>query len=128
MDQESGSIYHRLEKNGGEIRLLLILAGKDSDPILCRLDVVSLHKHPLFEALSYVWDTPGEDEKIYVNDVEFGITANLYAILRQLKYRDRERTICVDQICINQCDVLERNHQVALMGEIYSRCYRAMIS
>lgn len=30
--------------------------------------------------------------------------------------------IWIDQICIDQSNVLERNHQVALMSKIYSRC------
>jgi hypothetical protein len=36
-------------------------------------------------------------------------------------------TIWADSICINQTDLLERNHQVRLMGLIYERAHTVFI-
>jgi hypothetical protein len=33
----------------------------------------------------------------------------------------------IDQICINQADVYEKEKQVTLMGDIYRRCWHCMI-
>jgi len=37
------------------------------------------------------------------------------------------RTLWIDAVCINQKDLLERGPQVALMGQIYSRCTANLI-
>ncbi|PQE33433.1 heterokaryon incompatibility protein [Rutstroemia sp. NJR-2017a WRK4] len=37
-----------------------------------------------------------------------------------LRYRDRPRSIWIDQLCINQNDIEERAQQVSMMTEIYS--------
>ena len=50
------------------------------------------------------------------------LTDNLHSAL--LNLRDSPavpmRTFWIDQICVNQKDKTERNHQVALMGKIYA--------
>ncbi|KAI3579715.1 heterokaryon incompatibility, partial [Fusarium oxysporum f. sp. albedinis] len=33
----------------------------------------------------------------------------------------------IDQICINQSDIDERNHQVPIMGNIYRKAYRVFV-
>ena len=45
---------------------------------------------------------------------------NLYDALWHIRLADHDRVMWIDAICINQSDVLERNHQVHPMGQIYS--------
>jgi len=55
------------------------------------------------------------------------VTRNLHAALNRLRLPDKPRTLWVDAICIDQADVVEKGHQVALMGEIYSKTTRGII-
>jgi Heterokaryon incompatibility protein (HET) len=72
-----------------------------------------------YQALSYNW---GEDKKmdIVINGKIFQVRENLYHFLDEC-----QRTpliynyVWIDQICINQETVCERNHQVQLMGRIF---------
>jgi hypothetical protein len=75
-----------------------------------------------FDALSYAWvdNLSLEDTKlIYIDSCPFEIRNNLHSALVNIFanwYLDR---IWVDQICINQEDIPEKNQQVALMSKIY---------
>lgn len=89
------------------------------------------------KAVSYEWRSPLATQRIHANGVELEIGKNLYSFLRA--YRDVERHeyaqqhpeslglidsasqsfLWIDQICINQQDLHERNRQVQLMREIY---------
>jgi hypothetical protein len=55
-----------------------------------------------------------------LNNEHISITQNLYDALRHVRFEDSNREIWVDTLCINQADIPERNHQVSLMGDIYS--------
>jgi hypothetical protein len=55
------------------------------------------------------------------------VTANCEAALRKLRNRDSERILWIDAICINQDKTLERNHQVTLMRDIYSKASRVVV-
>ncbi|KAJ4289069.1 hypothetical protein N0V90_011411 [Kalmusia sp. IMI 367209] len=55
-----------------------------------------------------------------LNNKHISVTKNLYDALRHIRSENSNREIWVDALCINQADVKERNHQVSLMGDIYS--------
>ena len=80
-----------------------------------------------YEALSYVWGDLGDSTNILVNGRTINVTKSLEAALRQLRHRDKPRSLWVDYICINQADVLELNQQVARMGIIYEQANRVLI-
>ena len=73
-----------------------------------------------YEALSYVW---GKEDFVHSLHLEDGgmlvITENLDAALRRLRYPDRERTLWIDAVCINQSDLVEKGPQVENMANIY---------
>jgi len=48
-------------------------------------------------------------------------------MLQYLRQPSRTRKIWVDAICIDQSSTTERNHQVALMGEVYKLAKRVLI-
>lgn len=54
-----------------------------------------------------------------MNSTRFIIWPNLWIALKSLRRVDDDIVLWIDAICINQIDVLEKNHQVARMGEIY---------
>ncbi|KAI0850028.1 HET-domain-containing protein [Daldinia vernicosa] len=113
-------MYSKLSGTEPHFRLLLVLPGDRSTDIQCQLLVSSLD-HPLeFEALSYVWGDATDTIPISLQGQTHNVTRNLYSALHHLRYSDRVRTLWVDALCINQEDIDERNHQVRLMGCIYS--------
>ncbi|KAK3320640.1 heterokaryon incompatibility protein-domain-containing protein [Cercophora scortea] len=116
-----------------QIRLLRLSKGQASEPFHGILQVVHLKYFPEYEALSYTWADENGDanrrKRIYLgNDWEiFPITTNCEAALRCLRLPNRERTIWVDAICIDQTSTDERSHQVQLMPVIYATAQRVLV-
>lgn len=50
---------------------------------------------------------------------KFDVSENLRSALRRLRLPDRDRSLWVDAICINQNNTAERSEQVSLMSQIY---------
>lgn len=88
---------------------------------------------PKYEALSYVWGESVDTKlAIFVRDSTLNpssstdnafrtlqISESLYSALSQLRYTDSPRVLWIDQLCINQSDIVERNEQVQIMRHIY---------
>ncbi|RYP81861.1 hypothetical protein DL769_001821 [Monosporascus sp. CRB-8-3] len=119
------TLYSRVPLNLGEdeIRLLRLRPGAWGDPVHAEMCTAKLCDGPKYTALSYVWGESAEGYTIWVNGQEFPVTPSLYSALRYLRaHKDTLVTqLWVDAICIDQSSTTEKNHQVALMGDIYSR-------
>ncbi|KAI2464132.1 heterokaryon incompatibility protein-domain-containing protein [Annulohypoxylon bovei var. microspora] len=95
------------------------------DPLIGDIRIISLDRvfESSFTALSYVWggySTPKDTIQCGMDQVP--ITTNCRDALRQLRSITKGKlTIWVDAICINQRDDKEKEGQIPLMGEIYSR-------
>lgn len=117
-------IYSPLQAKGKqELRLVTLLPSPCKDaPIECTLSIGNLDNQNLrYEALSYEWgDTNGPRYDILLDGQSFTVRRNLWHALRCLRTEFSGRTLWIDAICINQEDVSERNHQVGMMGHIYS--------
>ena len=121
-------------KKANHIRVLTVHQGYPGDPIECTLTPRPLtttdFESPIdqvspYEALSYHWGS-GEASfkiKIYTEGFPgaFRVRPNLHAALNQLRLPDRPRRLWIDAICINQDDNHEKNAQVSLMADVYSR-------
>ncbi|KAJ2896080.1 hypothetical protein MKZ38_005908 [Zalerion maritima] len=125
------SAYRPLEPR--EIRILHLHPGAGNDPVTVHLFHERLDgpDHHQFEALSYVWGTsdPASLVPIRVGHGTLFVTLNLHLALRHLRYSEpgRIRLLWADALCINQSDVAERNRQVKMMGDIYSRASRTTV-
>ncbi|KAK3694697.1 heterokaryon incompatibility protein-domain-containing protein [Podospora appendiculata] len=121
-------VYRSLNSEAHEIRLLKLLPDESDfqSPIRCELLYRFLDDIEEYEALTYFWGDINEDPQTV--DIDGGhsiaITKNLEIALRHLRRPKDPRILWVDALCINQGDVSERNHQVSLMKDIYSRCSR----
>ncbi|OAL43357.1 hypothetical protein IQ07DRAFT_552588 [Pyrenochaeta sp. DS3sAY3a] len=76
---------------------------------------------PKYDCVSYTWGTTYSKSKIRINGKVFQVRANLFRFLdtaRNKGYYDRYYWI--DALCIDQSNVIERNHQVQQMGQIFS--------
>jgi hypothetical protein len=58
---------------------------------------------------------------------KLNITTNLFDALKRLRLPDADRVLWVDAICINQFDLEEKNIQVPLMKDIYSKASVVLI-
>lgn len=94
-------------------------------------ETVELSSNPSYIALSYAWGDPNPDRDrwIQVDNQRLLIRGNLYDFLQSLPhiYGDAVFILWIDQICINQADVLEQNHQVQFRSRIYSCASEVLI-
>lgn len=119
-------VYDALQPEERQIRLVTLLAGSEG-VIYTKLSIVSLEVKPCFGALSYVWGEPTTTTPIMLEGHIFQATESLVVALHQLRLPDVDRVLWIDAICIDQIDVHERNSQVLLMREIYSRCLKCNV-
>lgn len=121
--------YARLQHRD-EVRLLILAPGRGWDEIHCNLKParLSMESTPDFEALSYAWGNSSATRFVICDGKKLPITESLHVALRHLRLSDRDRCLWADGVCINQSDErLEKNHQLPLMGRIYSEAERTLI-
>src|ERR1700753_1696292 len=104
-------------------RILKLLPGSKQAALSFELLEISLDPKPkcLYEALSYVWGSTDPPYFINCGNARIRITKNCHEALLRLRKRLKPRMLWVDAICIDQRSLQERNHQVRLMGHIYSK-------
>jgi hypothetical protein len=108
------------------IRLLKVLPNSPPATIHCELEHTTIDAS--YVCLSYVWGSPEHEHKILVNDAQFWVRSNLWDFLCIAKKRYPRTAFWIDAICIDQTSITERNHQVSIMGKIYSRARRVIAS
>ena len=93
--------HTRLHRNlGKEICLIVLLSGRDLEPLQCEIKHVYLDDNPVFEAVSYKSQTIQ-----FTNGAIMHVRINCEAALLKLRHPSRERRLWIDAICINQTDV-----------------------
>jgi len=116
-----------------DFRTLKLMHGTISDPLIIQLETQNADSDVNFEALSYVWGDPNDDDvavsilQLDSSMIKYRITKNLETALRRIRLEHMDRSIWADAICINQADISERSHQVAMMGDIYRKASRVVI-
>jgi len=103
-----------------EFRLCILQPGAGEDPIAC--SIIKEHwKSPPgdYRCLSYAWGSPDRDEAILVDGHNFPVTTNLLNALQRIRNSKRPVKYWIDQICINQDDIEERQQQVDVMKHIF---------
>ncbi|CAO2655102.1 Nn.00g101660.m01.CDS01 [Neocucurbitaria sp. VM-36] len=103
------------------IRLLEIVHGDFEQHVVCELSVWPLDTTPSYYALSYTWGDPGVTAKITVNGKRMVVRKNCEYALQQSFASKASRYFWVDAICIDQDTREEKNHQVAMMGNVYEK-------
>ncbi|KAH7409173.1 heterokaryon incompatibility protein-domain-containing protein [Cadophora sp. MPI-SDFR-AT-0126] len=109
-----------------EIRLVTLLRGNSNEQLECRMENFRIDQCHYYEALSYVWGDNSELNPLRVNNAWFQITRNLFEALHQLRSSDRDRSLWIDQLCIDQTDLDERAAQVEMMGDIYKQANQVL--
>ncbi|KAJ4986049.1 hypothetical protein SVAN01_08422 [Stagonosporopsis vannaccii] len=110
-----------------QFRLVIVRPGQTEDELICDLQTSQLDDAPSYEALSYFWGEQNNTEAIVVGDCIVQVRSNLAAALRQLRLPYQSRTLWADSLCIDQQNDHEKADQVAIMGQIYRSCSRALV-
>ena len=134
------SLYQALDSTKQEIRLLRLLFGDSGEDLRCETFQSSLRADGMttYECISYCWHSVLAVEKIGVvsphsastdlpslrtEQKSLPIPGNLYAALRNLRFRDR----WADAICINQSDLQERADQVTMMKRTFASASNVVV-
>lgn len=111
--------YKAIDTNKQEIRLLR-LACKEDNVIGGETFITAISHTPPYSALSYAWGSSLQPtHSVEIDGQTFEVQDNLYLALTTLVSEIRVLVIWVDAICIDQHHIIERNHQVGLMKNIY---------
>jgi hypothetical protein len=128
-DSDSTTYQYRSLAHPDSIRLIELLPGPKGTPLTCNIIDVRKGDQPIYEALSYAWGEPVFSHEIreVPSDTILRLTVNLHDALQALRDEDTIRTLWADAIAINQLDLKEKGHQVALMGPIYRDAQRVVV-
>jgi ankyrin repeat protein len=117
-------IYDPIDLTQPSIRLARLLGG-EGDDIQCEIFQAWLNRPEdliPYEALSYTWgSTEMTDHVNIINGSKLPVTQNLYLALQYLRFKDGDRILWIDSLCIDQANDAEKGHQVQQMGNIYHR-------
>ncbi|KAF2683847.1 HET-domain-containing protein [Lentithecium fluviatile CBS 122367] len=116
-----------LDLKSQELRLIQLQPSEETEMIRCSLRSYSLQNCPPYTALSYCWGSIRDCDDIEINGVRCPVRENLWFFLHQMRLQRDYNPLWIDAICINQSKVRERNHQVQIMGQIYSRARSVFI-
>ena len=119
---ERASIYHCFNAQT-EIRLFRVRTSF-LHPAIIKLEfgVTNLSSADPYIAISYEWGSDQIVSMIELDDgSQIGLTESATEIIKYvLGRRRRKQWVWMDAICIDQNNEVEKRHQIALMGKIYS--------
>ncbi|KAH0537231.1 hypothetical protein FGG08_005973 [Glutinoglossum americanum] len=129
--------YTPIGRETKSIRVMRLHPAEDFDAELCCniLEVqFKSEDFPDYEAISYTWDGAIPSEGLCIvceddntNPQKLLITRSSAIALRHLRKKDSNRMLWMDSVCIDQSSIQDRNHQVQLIGGIYTRAQRVLI-
>ena len=121
--------YEPLSKDNNKrsTRLVQLLPGSTGEPIQCSIMNVNLYDNPDYEALSYCWGDAANPIRVYSGKEYIDVTRNLHDALVKLRDAENSRTLWIDAICIDQCDLQERSQQVGIMKQIYKQSKKTLV-
>jgi len=91
------------------------------------LSAVNLNQPPPFFALSYTWDSQQRDRDLICDALTLKVSRNVRTVLPYLFQHLGPVDIWIDAVCINQDDESEKNTQVPMMHEIYTKTSKTIV-
>lgn len=124
--------YEPLALSSSQFRVFTLLPSADRDaPLEGTLRIEMFQAEPretcLYEALSYVWGTDMSSDTLRVNGAEMQITTNLAHALLYIRSACRPHDLWIDALCIDQQNLLEKNHQVGQMYRVFASASRVIV-
>ena len=124
----SPSSYKPLAKPQTHCRLLCIQPGRSSDPIVCTTSVVDVAEAAgRYHSLSYCWGSQDRTRPITCDGQSLNVTLNLESALKRLRVPDIAQDFWIDQLCIDQDNLNEKEQQIGLMADIYRQSCKVLI-
>ncbi|KAK1856534.1 HETdomain-containing protein [Colletotrichum chrysophilum] len=115
--------YTSLPNAGTYIRLLSFqtppAASSGTVDIRCVLHTFRLAQIPQYNAISYTWGPEAPTTLIEVNGQLKSVRLNCELVLRRARQHDTTALYWIDAICIDQENLEEKGHQVAIMGKVF---------
>lgn len=110
--------YGLLKSAKTGIRLAQILPGSGNKGISINLvdSFITGTNQLQYDALSYTWGDGQRSKSISCNGRRLAVTTTLLEALHRFRQADQIVTLWIDQICICQESIRERNAQVQLMA------------
>jgi hypothetical protein len=121
--------YPILKSTKTGIRLAQIHPGTGNKAIHISLvdSFVSGANQIQYDALSYTWGDGARNKHIICNGKRFAVTQTLLEALHRFRDPDKIVTLWIDQICVCQERIKERNQQVKLMGQIFKGARKVVV-
>ena len=120
--------YRPLKQPQTDCRLLCILPGRVSDTVVCTTSVVNLAEAAgSYLTLSYCWGTQDRTRPIVCDETPVSVTPDLELALKRLRAPDVAQSFWIDQLCIDQDNLWEKEQQVGLMADIYRHSCKLLV-
>ena len=82
---------------------------------------------PRYKAISYAWGDAIFPHTLQLPSGQIAITDSLFGALKRFRREMGSVRLWADAVCINQDGILEKNHQVAVMDQIYERAEEVLV-
>ncbi|KAE9376050.1 hypothetical protein N431DRAFT_437438 [Stipitochalara longipes BDJ] len=122
-NRNSSYVYPTL--GNGCIRLLRV--SSIDDQLVYNLSAANLKDPPPYFALSYTWDGQRRDQDLICDGSILKVGRNVSTVLPCLFHHLGPVNVWIDAVCINQDDESEKNIQVPMMHEIYTKTSKTII-
>ncbi|ORY07549.1 heterokaryon incompatibility, partial [Clohesyomyces aquaticus] len=80
-----------------------------------------------YKCLSYQWGPEAKGGFIKINGKAYFVCRNLLHFLQRARTRYHSEPLWIDALCIDQDNNDERNHEVQLMGTIYTQALEVYV-
>ena len=113
-------LWQPLDVTKRQIRILVLYPSENiEDHPKGHLEIKSLDRHPVYDAISYAWGGPQRSPPLYLHGYRVPITENLHSCLRFLRHGRHPKNFWVDAICVDQNNSSERAQQVQQMEHVF---------
>lgn len=121
--------YGLLKSAKTGIRLAQILPGSGNKGLSINLidTFITGTNQVQYDALSYTWGDGQRSKSITCNGRRLAVTPTLLEALHRFRHPHNVVTLWIDQICICQERIRERNAQVQLMGKIFKTARKVIV-
>ncbi|KAF2027739.1 hypothetical protein EK21DRAFT_71330 [Setomelanomma holmii] len=109
-----------LDQTQSSLRLVTVNSELSADGSIQCYVSHSVLDRASYVCLSYRWG--GDRVRILLNGLPFYVQKNLYDFLEMVRHMPMT-FYWIDALCIDQANILERNHQVKQMGRTFSRAF-----
>jgi hypothetical protein len=126
--KETGSLFRHvpIDHSVASIRLVQVLPELSPCGLIQCTILHTTVDSALYTCLSYEWGPADQGDWISINFKPHYVRRNLLDFLETARRYHHSKALWIDALCIDQTNDFERNHQVQMMGVIYSRAVEVL--